>query len=102
MAETNSNGGVEDIRHKIDGVDRELVQLLNERAKLVLAIGAIKIAEGRSIFDLPREGEVFANVNDANHGPMDENNLGRIFLAILNAGRAMQQELKEHQKDSEV
>ena len=103
MVETNSSrGGVEDIRHKIDDVDQEIVSLLNERASLVLAIGAIKLAEGRSIFDLTREGEVFANVNQANHGPMTDGNLDRIYLAILDAGRAMQQDLKERQRSSGV
>ncbi len=45
-------------RKKIDVIDRELIRLLNERAKVVVAVGKIKRERGLPIYTPHRETEV--------------------------------------------
>lgn len=47
------------LRNKIDGLDSELVRLLNERAEVAKAIGEIKAKAGLPVYRPEREAEVF-------------------------------------------
>ena len=79
-----------DWRTKIDEVDRELVALLNRRARYVLEIARLKKALGLPIYEPQREEEVFRNVASAIGGPLDQAALRRVFERILDEGRSIQ------------
>ncbi len=79
-----------DWRTRIDEVDRELVALLNRRARYVLEIARLKKALGLPIYEPQREEEVFRNVASANGGPLDQAALRRVFERILDEGRSIQ------------
>lgn len=74
-------------RAKIDAIDRELVELLSQRAKYAQAIGRIKVGE---ICDPSREAEVLSHVQLANHGPLSNQAIIQIFQEIIVACRALQ------------
>ena len=57
------------LRAKIDRIDRDLVALMNERAKLAHQIGKIKDANGQQCYDPAREEEVLARVAELSRGP---------------------------------
>ena len=86
-----------DWRKKIDAIDRELVRLLNERARCVAEIGRIKRAGGLPINEASREREVFENVLDANGGPLDSDALRRVFERIMEEGKGLQRRLAERE-----
>jgi len=46
---------IEDWRRKIDEIDRQLVQLLNERSNCVVEIGRIKQVSGEALYQPDRE-----------------------------------------------
>ena len=79
-----------DWRDKIDQVDEKLVELLNERAGYVLAIGAIKKRERLPVHEPKREVQIFENIRRWNHGPLDDAALTRVFERIIDEGRAIQ------------
>lgn len=78
------------IREAIDGLDRDLLALLNQRAGLSLEVGRIKADDSGSIFRPFREREVFANLQQANHGPLPEDHLRAIWREILSSSRSLQ------------
>jgi len=82
-------------RKKIDAIDRELVRLLNERAHCVAEIGKIKRQGGLPIEASGREEKVFANVVSANQGPLDDDELRRVFERIVEEGKGLQRRLNE-------
>ena len=84
---------IADWREKIDAIDRELVRLLNERARCVVEIGKIKSANGLPILDDSREQEVFQRVQEANHGPLDNEELLRVFRQIVHEARSLEHRL---------
>ena len=57
-----------DWRERIDGIDRQLIDLLNERMQCAQEIGRIKKAAGKPIRDPARERDVIAKIKASNQG----------------------------------
>ena len=74
---------IAELRTRIDEVDCQLVQLLNERASLSLAIRELKPQVHWGLYDPKREEEIFANLARCNKGPLYGENLREIYEAIL-------------------
>src|SRR5579859_4131573 len=83
---------IEDWRKKIDEVDRKLVALLSERARAVVEIGKLKRNTSMPIYEPDRERIVFANVQEANPGPLPGRDLVRIYERIIDVMRNVQKE----------
>ena len=80
-------------RKKIDEIDRSLVALLNERARCVVEIGKIKRQNGLPIHEPSREQEVLRLALQANHGPLGDEAIRRVFESIVHEGRSLQHSL---------
>ncbi len=78
------------LRHQIDGVDRELLALLNRRAGLALAVGELKKKEGSVVFRPEREAQVIDGLKSANPGPLKNDNVAPIWREIMSACRALE------------
>jgi len=83
---------IEDWRKKIDEVDRRLVALLSERARAAVEIGKLKRNTSMPIYEPDRERIVFANVQEANPGPLPGRDLVRIYERIIDVMRNVQKE----------
>ena len=83
---------IEDWRKKIDDLDRKLVELLSERARAAVAIGKLKRNTSMPIYEPDRERIVFANVQNANPGPLPGRDLVRIYERIIDVMRNIQKE----------
>ena len=77
-------------RVQIDDVDRRIVELLNERTRVVEAIGKVKREARLPIYEPKREDEVFRNVIDHNHGPLPPDAARRVFERIIDEMRNVQ------------
>lgn len=89
---------ISDWRKKIDELDRELVRLLNERARCAAEIGKLKRQNSLPIQQPNREQEVFQKAFDANDGPLPNEAVRRIFERIVEEGRELQKRLFEEQQ----
>jgi chorismate mutase-like protein len=81
---------VEDWRGKIDEIDRRLVELLNERSRCVIEIGRIKQTTGEGLYQPDREKKVLDGVVSANHGPLSDAAIRRLFERILDEARSVE------------
>ena len=81
-----------DCRRRIDGVDLKLLELLNERTKIVEEIGRIKQKLTLPIYEPKREEDVFRNVTSNNLGPLTSEALKRIFERIIDEMRTIQRD----------
>jgi chorismate mutase len=81
---------IEESRAKIDALDRKLVELLNERTRLVENIGQAKQALELPVKESAREDDVFRNVLAHNGGPVPADVLRRIFERIIEEMRGLQ------------
>jgi len=80
-------------RQTIDRLDRELVHLLNERARAAQEIGQQKRGEGASIFVPHREQAVFERICAANEGPLSDQSLRAIWREVMSASLALERGL---------
>jgi len=81
------------LRVAIDALDLQLVERLNERARLVAEVGRIKNDAGAPVFQPEREAEVVRRVLKASHGPFPDSAIEAIYREIMSAARAIQRPL---------
>ena len=79
-----------ELRVQIDAVDRDLLQLLNQRAALANEVGEIKRAEGSPVFRPEREAQVIHGLQSVNPGPLKNTSVGWIWREIMSACRALE------------
>ena len=77
-------------RQAIDRLDTQIVRLLNERTKHVLAIGDIKLKAGEEIYAPHRERAVFERITRLNAGPMTGDQLRSIYREIMSSALALE------------
>lgn len=77
-------------RQAIDQLDAQLVRLLNERTRHVLAIGEIKRQSGQEIYAPHRERAVFDRICALNQGPMTNDQLRAIYREIMSSALALE------------
>ncbi|KAI7834125.1 Prephenate dehydratase-domain-containing protein [Kickxella alabastrina] len=88
-------------RSKIAEVDRKLVDMLNERARLSLNVGSAKRqwlkeqgAEGEPEVYVPgQEKRVFEKVRGLNHGPLSGDSVCAIYREIMSASISLQSDV---------
>ncbi len=78
------------IREKIDALDHQLVELLNERLKLAGEIGRLKRSQGGQIYVAEREDAVLRKVLAQNDGPIKNEALQAIYREIMSAAIALE------------
>ena len=78
------------LREQIDGVDRELLDLLNRRATLAQTVGELKKKEGSVVFRPEREAQVIDGLKRRNHGPLASDSIAPIWREIMSACRALE------------
>jgi chorismate mutase-like protein len=83
---------IADWRKKIDELDRQLVELLSERAQAAIEIGRLKRDTSLPIYEPERERIVFENVQRLNQGPLPGREMVRIFERIMDVMRNVQKE----------
>ena len=76
---------LDELRRIIDGIDNDLVELLNARASCALSIGREKENKGAPVHDPQREGEVLSRVKQVNAGPLEDDSLATIYREIISA-----------------
>jgi chorismate mutase/prephenate dehydratase len=74
---------LDDLRIQIDALDREIVKLLNRRARLGVEAGRTKVRHGRPITDAEREREVMVRVAMANEGPLPQDALLALYRQLI-------------------
>ena len=77
-------------RTQIDGLDRELLALLNRRAALALQVGEVKKKEGSVAFRPEREAQVIDGLKGLNTGPLASSSVAPIWREIMSACRALE------------
>ena len=90
MADAESQDRVRELRVRVDEVDRQLIGALNERARIVQEIMAIKAEAGAAVYDPKREEEILRRVVEQNAGPIYDSSMRDIFELILHRIRDLE------------
>lgn len=80
-------------RKAIDQCDAQIVRLLNERTRHVLAIGEIKVKAGQEIYAPHRERAVLSRICRLNQGPITEESLRAIYREVMSSALSLEKTL---------
>ena len=83
-----------DIRTRIDEIDAQLLQLLNQRADCVHVVGEIKKKEGLQIYAPEREESLLRKLSAMSDGRLPEKSIRAIYREIMSAALALEDDLK--------
>ncbi|OPL11649.1 MAG: hypothetical protein AVO39_04855 [delta proteobacterium MLS_D] len=81
---------LDELRSRLHEMDRRVVELLNERARLSIAVGEYKRSESIGIYDPAREERIIACIEEMNGGPLPNDALKAIYREIFSASRNLQ------------
>jgi chorismate mutase len=92
---------LEEYRVTIDDLDRRIVELLNERTRVVEDIGRVKRSAQLPIYEPRREDQVYENISEASaDGPLTREAVRRIYERIIDEMRMVQRVRMERDGDS--
>ena len=82
---------LEELRKKIDEIDRALLRLFNERAKLAQTVGVDKKAAGEAVLFRPeREAQILARRQAENAGPLPNAAIAQLYRELMSACMALE------------
>lgn len=86
---------IETWRVEIDGIDAQLLELVNQRAHCAIEIGMVKRKLGLPL-DVPeREAQIVERMIEQNSGPLDGEAIARIFEAVIGESRIAERAMVE-------
>jgi len=74
---------LEELRKKIDTIDEKLVELINERAQVVVEVGKLKQAGSEPIYAPHREKVVLQKIAELNKGPLPDKTMQAIWRELM-------------------
>lgn len=89
---------VDDIRKRINAIDSQLLDLLDERAKLAIEVGRIKREQGRPMYDPERERDLLDRLEqelvDRPDPSFPRTSVRPVFREIISACLSVEQQLR--------
>jgi chorismate mutase / prephenate dehydratase len=81
-----------ELRDKIDVIDEQILQLINQRALCAVEVAKTKIAQGEqgTFYRPDRESLVLRRIMDLNKGPLSEHTAVRFFRELMSACLALE------------
>ncbi len=80
------------LRERIDEIDKNLLELLSERAKVVIEVGSLK-EKSETPYDPQRESLIFERLQKENPGPLPNEALRAVFREVISASRSLERRL---------
>lgn len=82
------------LRARIDELDSKLIDLLNERATVVVDVGKVKQRDRGPIYAPHREAEVLRKVLGLSDGPLPDRTIEGVYREIMSGSFAIEQPLR--------
>jgi chorismate mutase/prephenate dehydratase len=89
-----AGGDLQPLRDQIDGFDRQIVELLNARARVVVEIGRVKQQSKEPIYAPDREKTVLEKVRRLNKGPLPDRCLEAVYRELMSGSFALEKPLR--------
>ncbi len=85
---------LKNLRKKIDGIDKRITGLLNQRAHITIGIAKLKKKSGASVYSPDREREVLRKITKSSRGPLNNASLEAIYREIMSSSLSLEKNLK--------
>jgi len=94
LSKTSSTVSIDRLRERIDGIDNEMLRLLNIRASYAVEIGQAKAKEKKAAYVPEREHQVYKRLGKANSGPLADAAIRNVFREVMSACRSLEHSLR--------
>jgi len=98
MTDFDKTTSLDDLRARIDQLDTEILQKLNERARCALDVAEVKLRDSDGevpVFYRPeREAQVLRRMSKLNQGPLSSEKITQVYRQIMSACLALEEPLK--------
>ena len=84
---------LDELRQKIDALDGEILDRLNERARCAMEIGEIKRSTTAVYYVPEREKAIFEGLSRKNKGPLPEEAVRAIYREVISSIRALEKRI---------
>jgi chorismate mutase len=91
MLLVTNNADLDELRRAIDSVDLQILKLLHERVRLVMAVGEYKRERDIPVYDPERERALLERLCRAAEPPLDGETIRRIFERLVDESRRIEQ-----------
>jgi chorismate mutase/prephenate dehydratase len=85
---------IEQLRDSIDSIDNRIVELLNDRARVVVEVGKLKSGSNMEFHVPGRERRIYERLLGLNSGPFPNDALRSIYREIISASLALESPMK--------
>ncbi len=96
--ESPTNNRLDQLRQKIDALDLEILERLNERARCALEVAEVKQQEAGDVAPVyyrpEREAQVLRNIMARNPGPLSDEKVSLVYRQIMSACLALEEPLQ--------
>lgn len=82
-----------DLREQIDVIDKEIVQLYEQRMEISGQVARYKIETGKKVFDKERETEKLKKVKSLTHNEFNSHGVEELFEQIMSMSRKLQYQM---------
>ncbi len=82
---------IDELRERVDQINREILTMLQRRGELALEIGKAKNQSNRPVYDYTRESKIIEDLLQLNEGPLQDESIKNIFEAIIRECRNLQE-----------
>lgn len=91
----NEQDKLTQLRNDIDALDKQLIELISDRARLAQAVAEVKneSPEPPTFYRPEREAQILRKIIEQNKGPLSEEEMARLFREIMSACLALEQQL---------
>ncbi len=85
-----------ELRDRIDSLDKQILELINQRAQCAMEVARTKMSEGEAgtFYRPDREAEVLRRIKALNPGPLSDDTAVRFFREIMSACLALEKPLE--------
>ncbi len=81
---------LDELRARIDALDAQVLELLNERARIAQEVGRIKHSTNSAYYVPEREKAVYEKLRSRNQGPLSDDAIRAIYREIISSSRALE------------
>ncbi len=84
-----------ELRDRIDSIDSQILQLINQRAQCAMEVARTKLSEGEtgSFYRPDREALVLRRIKELNPGPLTDETAARFFRELMSSCLALEKPL---------
>ena len=81
------------LREQIDGIDKQIVELYEQRMDISRQVAEYKIETGKKVFDKEREEEKLRKVKSLTHDEFNSHGIEELFEQIMSMSRKLQYQM---------